>query len=114
MRGTPRFFVTVEEFKKRPYDLLEYQRSQFDRDHLEFNVNIHDLETTLQGFINGSFENITSTDHALNLLRQFQAILQRDTLKADVDDKCDELEHHEHEGVEAHRQDVQPRRARAH
>ncbi len=35
----------------------------------------------VQGFINSSFENITSTEHALNLLRQFQAILQRDTLK---------------------------------
>ena len=49
MRGTPRFFVTVEEFKKHLYNLLEYQRSQFDRDHLEFNVNTHDLETTSSG-----------------------------------------------------------------
>jgi dynein heavy chain len=34
-----------------------------------------------------SFENITSTEHALNLLRQFQSILQRETLKQDLDDK---------------------------
>ena len=40
-----------------------------------------------QGFINSSFENITSTEHALNLLRQFQSILQRDSLKQDLDDK---------------------------
>ena len=40
-----------------------------------------------QGFINSSFENITSTDHALNLLRQFQAILQRESLKADLNAK---------------------------
>lgn len=50
-------------------------------------MNISDLEAGLQGFINASFENITSTEHALSLLRQFQAILQRDTLKADLEDK---------------------------
>jgi len=81
------FFAIVDDFRRKPYDLMDYTKNQFDRDYLEFNVNIHDLETTLQGFINSSFENITSTEHALNLLRQFQAILQRDTLKADLDDK---------------------------
>jgi dynein heavy chain len=81
------FFRIVDDFRRKPYDLMDYTKNQFDRDYLEFNVNIHDLETTLQGFINSSFENITSTEHALNLLRQFQAILQRDSLKADLDDK---------------------------
>lgn len=81
------FFEIVDEFKRKPYDMLDYMKSQFDRDYLEFNVQINDLETALQGFINSSFENITSTEHALNLLRQFQSILQRDTLKQDLDDK---------------------------
>ena len=52
------------------------------RDYLEFNVSIHELETNLQTFINGSFENIMSTEHALGLLKTFQAVLQRDNLKA--------------------------------
>lgn len=34
-----------------------------------------------------SFEHITSTEHALNLLQQFQAILQRDTLRQDLEGK---------------------------
>jgi hypothetical protein len=68
-------------------DLLDYSRNTFDRDFLEFNVNVAELETALQGFINASFENITSTEHALNLLKQFEAILQRDTLKSDLDSK---------------------------
>lgn len=68
-------------------DLLDFYNTQFDRDYLEFNVNIHDLEMNLQTFINRSFENITSTDHALNLLQQIQSILQRDTLKADLEAK---------------------------
>ena len=82
-----RFFVVAEEFKRKPYDLLDFSKNQYDRDFLEFNVNIHDLETKLQTFIDSSFENISSTEQALNMLRQFQSVLKRDSLKKDLDDK---------------------------
>ena len=82
-----RFLDILDEFKRKPYDLLNFQMNQFDRDYLEFNVAIHDLETSLQGFINTSFETIPSTEQALALLKQFQAILQRDNLRADLDNK---------------------------
>ena len=35
----------------------------------------------MQAFVNHSFENISSTGLALDLLLQFETILQRDTLK---------------------------------
>ena len=38
----------MEDMKKRPYDLLDYGRTQFDRDLLEFSVHINDLEAALQ------------------------------------------------------------------
>ena len=82
-----KFFKTCEEFKRKPYDLLEYQQNQFDRDFLDFNVAIHDVEVSLQEFISKSFENITSTGAALRLLNQFQAIMHREALKRDLDDK---------------------------
>ena len=42
----------VEDIRHRPYDLLNFEATQFDRDFLEFNVHIHDLELTLQvGFV---------------------------------------------------------------
>lgn len=75
------FYNIVDDIKRKPYDLLDFYKTQFDRDFLEFNVNIHDLELALQAFINTSFQHISSTEHALNLLRQFQAILVRDSLK---------------------------------
>ena len=81
------FSQIAEDFKRLPYDLLEYTRNQFDRDLLEFNVNIHELETQLQDFINDSFDKATSTEAALNLLRQFQSILQRESLRSDLDEK---------------------------
>lgn len=38
----------VEDIRHRPYQLLDFEATQFDRDFLEFNVHIHDLELTLQ------------------------------------------------------------------
>ena len=81
------FQSIVDEFRRKPYELLDYQKGQFDRDFLEFNANIHELESSLQGFINSSFENITSTEQALTMLKKFQVILQRDSLKEDLDSK---------------------------
>ena len=81
------FGAVLDDFKKKPYDLLDYQKSHFDRDYLEFNANIQELEAALQSFINQSFESINSTDHALSLLKQFQVILQRESLKDDLDSK---------------------------
>lgn len=46
------------------------------------------LPFLVQGFVNSSFEHITSTEHALSLLQQFQAILQRETLRQDLESKC--------------------------
>ena len=82
-----KFFKIVDEFKRKPYDLLDYQQNQFDRDFLEFNAMVHDVETSLQDFIDKSFENITSTEAALRLLTQFQEIMHREALKEDLDAK---------------------------
>ncbi|KAK9841874.1 hypothetical protein WJX81_008571 [Elliptochloris bilobata] len=84
MRG---FGDIIEDIRRKPYDLLDATKTIFDRDFLEFNVHIHDLELAIHGFINASFENIRSTEAALNLLEQFRVVLQRDSLKADLEAK---------------------------
>lgn len=81
------FHQITGDVRNKGLDLLDFYSTQFDRDYLEFNVNIHDLEMNLQSFINNSFENIINTEHALNLLEQIQGILQRDTLKSDLEAK---------------------------
>lgn len=81
------FHLIVKEFKLKRHDLLDYHNNKFDRDYVEFNVKITDLEAALQQFINQSFENITSIEHSLRLLRKFQNILQRESLKSDLDSK---------------------------
>jgi hypothetical protein len=42
------FYQIVDDIKRKPYDLLDYAHNTFDRDYLEFNVNIHDLDSQMQ------------------------------------------------------------------
>jgi len=81
------FFVITKEFRMKGHDLLDYHNNTFDRDYVEFNVRISELEANLQEFINESFESITSITHSLNLLKKFQLILHRESLKSDLDNK---------------------------
>lgn len=43
-----RFGDIVEEVRRKPYDLLDAAKNIFDRDFLEFNVHINDLELAVQ------------------------------------------------------------------
>lgn len=42
------FDGVVDDIKRKPYDLLDFSNTQFDRDYMEFNVNIHELEMEIQ------------------------------------------------------------------
>eukprot|EP01138_Halocafeteria_seosinensis_P007479 gb/GECG01007645.1/.p1 GENE.gb/GECG01007645.1/~~gb/GECG01007645.1/.p1 ORF type:complete len:3314 (+),score=514.53 gb/GECG01007645.1/:1-9942(+) len=84
---TKKFQEMLGDFKRKRHDLLAYEDNSFDRDYVEFNVKVQSLEQELQNFINSSFESISDVMQSLNLLRKFQSILQRESLKADLDDK---------------------------
>jgi dynein heavy chain len=81
------FFAMAEDLKKKGYDLIDYTKNAFDRDFLEFNVNVSELESSLANFINSSFDHIHSTERALVLLRKFDDAIHRDSLKGDLDSK---------------------------
>eukprot|EP00754_Rhynchopus_humris_P030089 Rhum_TRINITY_DN15257_c1_g1::Rhum_TRINITY_DN15257_c1_g1_i3::g.146501::m.146501/K10408/DNAH; dynein heavy chain, axonemal len=83
-----RFFDHVEELKKKAsHDPLDQSTPTFDKAFIDFNKNIAELESSLQVFINSSFENITSTGNALALLKKFKLILNRQTLRSDLESK---------------------------
>lgn len=77
----------VDDFKVKRHDLLEFLNNRFDRDYVEFNVRVSELESALQEFINQSFQNIASIDTSLKLLSKFQSILQNGSLKTDLESK---------------------------
>jgi dynein heavy chain len=81
------FKSIMEEFRNKRHDLLDFLNNRFDRDYVEFNVRISDLESALQQFINQSFESISSIETSLKLLKKFKSILQRDSLRADLESK---------------------------
>ena len=81
------FHFIVKDFRAKRHDLLDYQKTGFDRDYVEFNTKINEMEVNLQQFINQSFETITSIEHSLQLLKKFHSILHRESLKSDLDSK---------------------------
>lgn len=42
------FHSIVKDFRLKRHDLLAYHNNKFDRDYVEFNVKISDLECSLQ------------------------------------------------------------------
>lgn len=82
-----KFNNTVAGFKRKNHKLLDYHNNTFDRDFVEFNVDVSSVETELQQYIDKNFEVITSIEDSLKLLRKFQAILQRENLRNSLSQK---------------------------
>jgi dynein heavy chain len=81
------FNDVVKAFRTKGHDLLDFHNNRFDRDYVDFNVKMQELESSLQMFINRSFENINSIEESLTLLKKYQAILHRENLRNDLDSK---------------------------
>lgn len=74
-------------FKEKKYNLLDLAKTTFDRDFIDFNAAVAELEGDIQFFIDQSFEGVTSAEHALQMLQTFESIIQRDSLKSDLESK---------------------------
>lgn len=94
------FYGYVNSFKKKNHKLLDYHNNTFDRDFVEFNVDVSSVETELQQYIDKNFEVITSIEDSLKLLRKFQTILQRENLRNSLASKYTILFHNY--GLEIH------------
>ena len=81
------FSAIKGDFRAKNHSLLDYTNNTFDRDYVEFNVRISNLEEGMQEFVDRSFENISSIRHSLDLLHRFQSILQSESLKSKLDSK---------------------------
>ena len=77
----------IKGFRSKGYDLLDFHSNRLDRDYVDFNVKMTELEGSLQIFINRSFENVGSIESSLLLLKRYQEILHRENLRSDLDSK---------------------------
>lgn len=72
---------------KITHPLLDYKDDTFDRDFVEFNVDVSRVETKLTAYIDANFVNPTNIEDSLRLLRKFRSILHRDNLQNGLKDK---------------------------
>jgi dynein heavy chain len=82
-----------KNLQKKNNQLLDQNKNTFDRDFVEFNVDVSTVETELQAYIDRNFENITSIEDSLKLLRKFKAILHRENLRNGLNSKYTLLFH---------------------
>ncbi|XP_022805941.1 dynein heavy chain 5, axonemal-like [Stylophora pistillata] len=85
-----KFVLIVTTMKKKPYDLLDYRKMDFDADFEEFKRQINDLQVQLQIFMDNSFDRIPSTQRALRLIRKFER-LSLDSLKDTIQEKYERI-----------------------
>jgi dynein heavy chain len=72
----------VNSFRgKITHPLLDYKDDTFDRDFVEFNVDVSRVENELTLYIDRNFLNIVNIEDSLRLLRKFRSILHRDNLQ---------------------------------
>ena len=77
------FNVYVNSFRSKiTHPLLDYKDDTFDRDFVEFNVDVSRVETELTAYIDRNFSNIINIEDSLRLLRKFRAILHRENLQS--------------------------------
>ncbi|KAA0177346.1 hypothetical protein FNF27_01124 [Cafeteria roenbergensis] len=86
---TAKFAQLKKSLVMRGHDLLAFADNAFDRDFVEFNVAVGALEHELQTFIDESFQSIPDVMASLALLRKYQRILQRESLRKDLNKKLE-------------------------
>eukprot|EP00698_Gefionella_okellyi_P008565 TRINITY_DN2129_c0_g1_i1.p1 TRINITY_DN2129_c0_g1~~TRINITY_DN2129_c0_g1_i1.p1 ORF type:complete len:4495 (+),score=1467.97 TRINITY_DN2129_c0_g1_i1:46-13530(+) len=82
-----RFNDIVNEMKKKPYDLTDHRKNDFDADYKQFCKNIFELETQVIDFVNRCFDAPRNLERSMSLLRQFRGIIQRENLKPVLEQK---------------------------
>jgi dynein heavy chain len=90
---TDKFKNIIEGFKKQRHDLLDYTTNRFDRDYVEFNVDISHLDVELQNFIDNNFNRFRNIEYSLKLLHKFENTLKRDSLKHNLASKYNAILH---------------------
>lgn len=75
------------DLRRQGIDILDHKQSAFDKAFVSFSVRVADLETSLQFFVNTAFSKVQDVPRAIELLNRFRALLRRDGLRADLDEK---------------------------
>lgn len=79
------FQSLLAEVKAKRLDLLDVNNKAFDKELLEFQVRVNDLELDLERHLRGIFDTAPSVQQALAWLQQFDGLLDRRSFLAEMD-----------------------------
>eukprot|EP00794_Sanderia_malayensis_P018805 gene18805-20701_t len=85
-----KFQLITTTMKKKPYDLLDYRKMDFDTDIEEFKRQIADLEIQLTNFMEAIFNKIGNMPTALQAITRFEW-LELESLKVPIKDQYTKL-----------------------
>ena len=71
--------------------MLDYSRNTFDRDSLDFDSHVSDLENDIRSLLHSLFKATTSTEQSLSLWSEFSSIINWPSLQRDVNTKLNML-----------------------
>ena len=82
-----KFFGLLDDLRRKSGDPLDYTKPSFDRDYFEFQKSVGEIDCSMQVYVNSSFESITNIPAALQLLKKYEVLLERDAIKAGLQAK---------------------------
>jgi dynein heavy chain len=82
------WFAHYSKVKKRPYDVLNTRKTEFDSDFVQFKRDIEDLRIRLQDFLDKKLEDVPSSIRSLELLEKFEKIKNLGLFLAEKYEKC--------------------------
>ncbi|CAH1269411.1 DNAH5 [Branchiostoma lanceolatum] len=69
-----RLTVLVAGMKKKPYNMLDQRKADYDQDYDEFKTNIAEIHSGIRQFMDSTFDRLTNTQRALQLLRKYERL----------------------------------------
>ena len=88
---TNRFKEIIKDFQNKRHDLMDYAKNNFDLEYVKFTVEIQNLDTELQTFIDNNFSRFRNIEYSIRLLHKFENTLKRDTLRHSLTNKYNSI-----------------------
>ena len=74
----------LQKFKDKTSRLLDFNNSKFEKEYVQFNLSISEIENELHKIINEEFKNLNSIEKKLKLLAKYEKILTKPNLQQNL------------------------------
>ena len=85
-----KFTQIVQSTKKKPYDILDPRKTDFDKDFIGFTESILNIEDAILDFMDKCFDKVKTSDMAVTLIRRFEK-LKLPFLQQYIEENADDI-----------------------